>query len=44
MNAMVDMPISVNLDKFLTVHCVNVLDGEKHPGHLQSRKGGNMIS
>lgn len=30
------------LDNFLIAHCVNVLDGEKHSSHLQSRKGGNM--
>lgn len=44
MHTMVDVPISVNLYKFLIVRCVNVLDGEKHPGHLHSRKGSNMIS
>lgn len=43
-NTMVDMPISVNLHKFLIVHCVNVSGGEKHPGPLPSRKGSNMIS
>lgn len=43
-HTMVDVPISVNLYKFFIVHCVNVLDSEKHPGHLQSRKGSNMIS
>lgn len=32
-NAMVDMPASINLGKFWIVYCV--LDDDKHPGHLK---------
>lgn len=39
-NAIVDMPTSINLGKFWIVHCV--LDGDKHPGHLHRRKRSNM--
>lgn len=43
-NAMVDMWISINLDKFLIVPCVDVLDDGNHPCHLQSRKSSDVIS
>lgn len=39
-NAMVDMPTSINLDKFWVVLCV--FDGDKHPSHLHRRKSSDM--
>lgn len=42
-DAVVDMLISISLGRFLIVHCVNVLDGKRHPGHLHGRKGRNMV-